>query len=103
MLTNFAQDITLSIASVFNLSIASGRLSADWNLSNIIPIPKCSARDNVHFFSELPIISKILEKHIHRVLMEFLSSEGLLSNDQYGFFKGRSTIVPLLFDYPSLA
>ena len=28
--------------------------------------------------------------------MEFLSSEGLLSDDQYGFRKGRSTVVPLL-------
>ena len=46
--------------------------------------------------SLLPIISKIFEKHIHRILMEFLSSEGLLSDDQFGFRKGRSTAVPLL-------
>ena len=62
MLTNFADDIAPSIASIFNLSIASGCLPADWKLSNIIPIPKCSARDNVRFFqpiSLLPIISKI--------------------------------------------
>ena len=51
MLTNFADDIAPSIASIFNLSIASGCLPADWKLSNIIPIPKCSARDNVRFFS----------------------------------------------------
>ena len=99
MLTNFADDIAPSNASIFNLSIASGCLPPDWKLSNIIPIPKCSARDNVCFFqpiSLLPIISKIFEKHIHRILMEFLSSEGLLSDDQYGFCKSRSTVVPLL-------
>lgn len=28
--------------------------------------------------------------------MKFLSSKSLLSDDQYGFHKGRSTVVPLL-------
>ena len=99
MLTNFAQSIAPSLSSIFNLSIAIGGLPADWKLSNIIPIPKSSARDDVRFFrpiSLLPIVGKILEKHIHQLLLEFMSSKGLLSENQFGFRKGRSTVTPLL-------
>jgi len=50
MLVHFAQDIAPSIASIINLSIATGCLPDDWKLLNIIPIPKRSIRDDIHYF-----------------------------------------------------
>ena len=46
--------------------------------------------------SRLPIISKCLESHIKQLQLEYLSSNNLLSNDQYGFHASGSTVIPLL-------
>ena len=46
--------------------------------------------------SLLPIISKILEKHLHHLIQDFVSSNNVLSENQFGFRSGRSTITPLL-------
>ena len=77
MLTNFAEDIAPSIASIFNLSIASGRLPADWKLSNIIPIPKCSGRNNVRFSDLFPYYPS-LAKFLKSVSIEFSWNSYLL-------------------------
>ena len=100
MLKSFAAEIAPSIASLFNLSISSGKVPAAWKCSNIVPIPKDNSKaNNVHFYrpiSLLPIISKVLERHIYTHLLEFVNSGNLLSDQQFGFRKGRSTVVPLL-------
>ena len=99
MLRTFADSGSPSIASLFNLSINCGKLPAKWKLSYIVPIPKESSRQDVRFYrpiSLLPNISKCLERHIYRLLLEYLSSNQLLSEAQSGFHSGRSTVMPLL-------
>ena len=99
MLRTFADSVSPSIASLFNLSITCGKLPAEWKLSHIVPIPKGSSRQDVRFYrpiSLLPTISKCLERHIYRLLLEYLSSNQLLSDAQFGFCSGRSTVMPLL-------
>ena len=99
MLRTFADSGSPSIASLFNLSINCGKLPAKWKLSYIVPIPKESSRQDVRFYrpiSLLPNISKCLERHIYRLLLEYLSSNQLLPEAQSGFHSGRSTVMPLL-------
>ena len=99
MLSTFAEEIGPSLSTIFNLSISSGRLPSEWKLSNIVPIPKGSARNDVRSYrpiSLLPLTSKVLERHLHNILLDHLSSKGLLSDNQFGFRKGNSTVIPLL-------
>ena len=99
MLSSLAEDVAPSVASIFNLSISSGRLPADWKWSNFVPIPKGPIKDYVHFYrpiSLLPLVSKVLERYLHDLLLDFLSSKGLLCDEQFGVYKGRSTVIPLL-------
>ena len=99
MLKSFAPEVAPSIASLYNLSLRSGTLSAEWKCSNIVPIPKESSKSDARSFrliSLLPLISKTFEKHIHHILLQFLTRDNLLSNDQFGFRAGRSTVTPLL-------
>ena len=68
MLQTFAEEAAPSVASLFNLSI---KIPADWTLSNIIPFHKDSSKHDVRSYkpiSLLPIISKVLEKHLHHLL-----------------------------------
>ena len=88
MLRSFADSLSLSIATMFNMSIRLGRLPAMWKVSHVVSIPKDSSKHDVCSYrsiSLLPIISKCLESHIKQFLLEYLSSSNLLSNDQYGF------------------
>ena len=80
---------------MFNHSLKFGEIPNTWKHSNIVPLPKEANRSEVRFFrpiSLLPIISKILECHIHSLLSD-LFSHNTLSSNQFGF---RPTITPLL-------
>ena len=41
----------------------------------------------------LPIVGKLLEKHIHRVISEHLNEYSTLSSHQWGFQSGTSTMA----------
>ena len=89
-------ELAPSITSMFNHSLKFGKIPNTWKHS---PIPKEANRFEVQFFrpiSLLPIISKILEHHIHSLLSDHFSFYNLLSTNQFGFRPGRSTITPLL-------
>ena len=47
--------------------------------------------ENYRPVSVLPVLSKILEKAVHRQFIDFLESNNLLSESQFGFRKRRST------------
>ena len=65
-----------------------------------IPIPKSSSNTdnptNYRPISLLPIISKLLEKHIYSVVLEHLTERRMLTDDQWGFSPGKSTATALL-------
>ena len=100
MLRSFADEIAPSVTSLFNLSIKTGNIPADWKLSNVVPIPKGDKKKNeVQSFrpiSLLPIISKVLERHFHQLISEFIFKNNILADDQFGFRPGHCTTTPLL-------
>ena len=99
MLHTFADELAPSIASLFNLSLKAGKLPDEWKMANVVPIPKNSHIQDVRSYrpiSLLSIISKTLERFVHRILMEHLSANSVITNHQYGFQLGRSTVTPLL-------
>ena len=47
MLGSFADSLSPSISSMFNLSIPLGRLPTMWKVSHVVPIPKESSKNDV--------------------------------------------------------
>ena len=101
MLKFTAVSIAYPLQHIFNLSISSGPVPLDWKSSFVVPIPKSSP---VSFpptkyrpISILYLISKVLEKHVHSLLYDFCLSNSLISNFQFGFLPGRSTVFALLY------
>ena len=56
---------------------------------------KETLKDNYRPISVLPIINKVLEKLAHSQLICFLDSNNILTNQQFGFRRGRSTTLAL--------
>ena len=99
MLKETAESIATPIAMIFNMSIQTGVFPHSWKLSSIVPIPKSSENaspTNYRPISLLSVLSKLLEKYIHGLIMDHLQSEHPLSGNQWGFQAGKSTISALL-------
>ena len=99
MLKGIANTIAPSLSKLFNISLKLGRFPNIWKTSAIVPIPKNSNRkeaSNYRPISLLPIVSKLLERHVHRYITMFLNEANPLSNRQWGFQVGRSTVTALL-------
>ena len=55
-----------------------------------------SSPANYRPISILPIISKILERHVADIIMDHLEEVAPISSNQWGFMPGRSTTSALL-------
>jgi len=93
-----ATSITTPLTKLFNILI-SGKFPEKWKLSSIVPIPKASDHasfSNYRPISLLPFVSKILERHFHHLIANYLSEHHPLVNTQWGFQSGESTFTALL-------
>ena len=100
MLKSTAYSIASPLTHIFNLSLKSGILPTDWKFSHIVPIPKSkspsSSPSDYRPISLLPIVSKVLERHVYNFLSDFCTHNHLISNSQFGFRSGFSTVSALL-------
>ena len=99
MLKATASSIAPSVTKLFNLSIQSGCFPVLWKMSNVVPVPKSDDHSNPSKYrpiSLLPILSKLLERHIHVLISEHLTLSHPISNNQWGFQAGKSTVSALL-------
>ena len=99
MLKGTALSITPVLTRLFNMSIEHGIFPEKWKLSSVVPIPKDGDRTNPSNYrpiSLLSIVSKMLERHVHYLITEHLSSNHPLANTQWGFQSGKSTATALL-------
>jgi hypothetical protein len=89
------------LAYILNRSFSSGEFPRVLKLARVTPIHKGGERsdpDNYRPISILPAISKVLERHVHTVLYEYLEKNKLIADSQFGFRKNRSTTKALI-DY----
>ena len=99
MLRETAHSITPAVTKLFNISLTLGKLPADWKHALITPIPKSTemtAVSNYRPISLLPLLSKVLERHVHSLLLKHLYDNDPISSAQFGFLKGRSTTGALV-------
>ena len=64
-----------------------------------MPIPKKSSAtkaSTIRPISLLSIVSKVLERHVHTLIMDHLHNHHPLSEFQWGFQPGKSTVTALL-------
>ena len=86
---------------MFNQSITLGKFPDCWKLSTVTPIPKCgdlSSVGNWRPISIIPLVCKLMEKLCNDLLNNYFETVNILSDNQYGFRKGRSTGLAI-FNY----
>ena len=84
---------------LFTNSIRSGEVPIEWKTASICPIYKKGQKKSATNYRPVSltcIISKLLESIIREHIMNYMSTNKLISEKQYGFMHGRSTISQLL-------
>ena len=75
MIHHTAHSISLPLSLIFNSSLSSGIFPSDWKNSFVTPIPKSksssSSPSNFRPISLLPLISKVLERHVFNYMYDF--------------------------------
>ena len=88
-----------SLLFLMNLSISTGCFPTAWKIARITALYKSGCRkscQNYRLISVLPLLSKIIEKHIFKSFLHYLQNHKLLSDLQFGFRERHSTIDALL-------
>lgn len=83
---------------IINGCIEHGVIPDDLKVAVVKPLYKSGSRsevDNYRPISILPAISQIIEKHLLIIMTNFLNKNNILSEAQFGFIQGRSTITLL--------
>ncbi len=90
-----ADVLTASLTELFNVSIRTHCLPADWKRARVTPVYKgTGSMDDPSSFRPISIVShipKILERCINSQLSSYFDEHDLLSCDQSAFRKGHST------------
>lgn len=92
------QFICSPLAHIFNNILSKGIFPNTLKMAKIIPIHKKGKRDaptNYRPIAILPVLSKIIEKNIAQQLLGFLASHSLITKEQHGFLKNRSTATAI--------
>ena len=83
------------ISILINKCISCGVFPSIFKLSKITPVFKKDNKELIKSYrpiSTLPIFGKIFEKVIYSRIYRYLTSEGILTDSQFGFRKGYSTV-----------
>lgn len=106
LLKSCAEELTVPLTIIFNLSIATGSLPSRWLESLVMPLFKGKSRLDPHNYRPVSLTSvccKVLERIVVARLMAYLESYGILSDRQFGFRKARSTEDQMLLVYSRIA
>ena len=88
LLLEIVEQISIPLATVFNLSLDEGIVPLEWKDSNIIPLFKKGSRNNSENYrpvSLTSVICKPLERLIKDHLVDFLVKNNLINPSQHGF------------------
>ena len=88
-----------SIVKLINLSLSSGTFPCRWKRARVTALHKAGDMDDVtnRPISVLPVLSKIIERHVHDHLSEYLNVHDLIYKNQSGFRKQYSTETALAY------
>ena len=90
----FISNIT-RVTKIFNTSLSMSVFPQAWKLSTIIPLPKIpqpKSASDLRPVALTPLPGKLLEKLFCKRLQEWINNNNILTENQHGFRKSRSTI-----------
>ena len=94
LLKDSASIIARPLSHLINLSIKTSTVPTEWKVARVNPLHKSGNTtnpDNYLPISILPVLSKIMEKAIHSQLIEYLETNSLITNRQFGYRSNHST------------
>jgi hypothetical protein len=87
------------LCKIFNSSLVTGSIPIQLKTAKVIPLFKSGDRellDNYRPISLLSVFSKVLEKAVCHRLVAHMEQNNILSDSQFGFRGGRSTLQPMI-------
>ena len=99
LLKEIVEQISTSLAKLFNLSLEEGIVPSEWKEANITPLFKKGSRNKLENYrpvSLTSVVCKLLETLIRDHMVEFLVKHKLINTSQHGFLKVRSCLTNLL-------
>ena len=91
--------ISILLSTIFNTSLTAGKLPIEWKQANISLIHKKGSKtlpQNYRPVSITSVVGKIIEEIIRDTITVHMKENELVSKNQFGFIKGRSTILQLI-------
>ena len=92
-------EVAPSLTYIMNISLKAGEFPAQWKTAKVTALHKNGSTADVENYrpiSVLPVLSKILEKHVHNTLYQYLTDHDLLVTSQSGFRHKHSCETALL-------
>ena len=106
LLRHCASGLAYPLYLLFHKSLRECQLPALWKYSIVVPIHKKGSRCDALNYRPISLTSvtcKCLERLIARQLTDYLESNNILSDHQFGFRSGRSTMDQLLLVYEDVS
>ena len=95
-----ASVLTEPLFMIYNLSIKTGKIPEAWRLASVTAIYKSKGDrhdpNDYRTVSLTSIACRIMESIIRDSILEYMKNNKLISEKQFGFLAGRSTILQLL-------
>ena len=98
-LQTFASEVSVPLTLIFDKSMVSGDVPADWKHANITPIFKKGAKSDPGNYRPISLTSipcKLFESLIKDGITKHLEVNALISQSQHGFTKSKSCLTNLL-------
>ena len=99
VLKTISEAIRLPVSIIYQTSISTRTLPAEWKVGKISAIYKKgnkSVPGNYRPVSLTAILCKVLESIVRDEIIDHFKSNNLFSSKQFGFLSGRSTVLQLL-------
>ena len=99
VLQKTATETSIPLELIFKKSLEFGECPTDWRSANVTPIHKKGDRTDPSNYRPVSLTSqicKILESIIRKHLLEHLTRNNILRDEQHGFREGRSCLSNLL-------
>ena len=88
LLKQTINNITLPITHIVHRSFITGIVPDQMKVAKVVPVFKSSDRSSIHNYRPISLLtsfSKLLEKIMYDKVMNFLNSNNILYEHQYGF------------------
>ena len=98
-LKNCIANLAYPLSKIFNISINQSFIPDEWKIANITPIFKSGDRSNPLNYRPISItsvLSKLCELLIRQRMMQHITNNQLISNNQHGFYPNRSVSTNLI-------